>query len=133
LVRLFSIKFFPYNFSISYLDTNYELSPIDGSETYKELLSIVNKTKEMKLLVNIFKEDKRKKVARKTSKNIIIEAIKEEENSSNFSEEAYSSCSSLSKRSVISANDNIKSKVKKVKKSKRYDAEIASDDCISCY
>src|SRR4051812_18263298 len=58
LVKLFSKLFFPNNFTISFVDTNFDLQPIDCAQTYRELISVINKSdmKEIRLCVNIFKE-----------------------------------------------------------------------------
>jgi hypothetical protein len=129
-VKLFSKLFFPNNFSISYIDnTDYTLQPIDCAQTYRELISVINKSAmaEIKLLVNIFKDTQvKRKVSRKASNrtNIIddIIVIKElSENSSMYqSEDCNSPCSSK--------GDTFGKKRKEKKAS-----DVRDRSCISCY
>jgi hypothetical protein len=144
LVKLFSKLFFPNNFSISYVDTNFNLQPIDGAPTYRELISVINKSdmKEIRFLVNIFKETfegktkKNNKTNRKSSttksntfKDAIC-AIKElSEHSSGVSEEAISVCSAKTE-----GDDDISlGKIRKEKRSKKEKTIISPNSCISCY
>jgi hypothetical protein len=125
LVKLFSKLFFPSNFSISYINTDFDLHPINCAQTYRELISVINKSAmtEIRLLVNIFYTGNKKgKVSRRVSdKTNIIEdifAIKElSEYSSNMSED--STCSSK--------GDGQNGKKKRNKKV----CDVRS--CISCY
>jgi hypothetical protein len=152
LVKLFSKLFFPNNFSICYIDTNYDLQPIDGAQTYRELISVINKSdmKEIRLLVNIFQEastekPRKSKVNRKSSirtncstRDSIFEIRELSEHSSNISEEAYSSVEKtgdLCSRSFCMGENG---KNKKEKKATSHSTSHANRDvrthsCISCY
>jgi hypothetical protein len=71
MVKLFSKLFFPNNFSVNYIDSNYSLQPIDA-QSYKELISVINKSdlKEIRLLVNLFEGEAKGGLQRRLSQNL---------------------------------------------------------------
>jgi hypothetical protein len=132
LIKLFSKLFFPNNFSINYIHTNYDLQPVDGAQTYRELISVINKSdmKEIKLLVNIFKDDtKCKKTKRKLSEkprmcNSMVVINELSEHSCNISDEASGSSRS-------NKGDHLC--LIKEKNGKNEKLDVRNHSCISCY
>ena len=60
LVKIFSTLLYPNNFSISYIDTNMNIQTIENDDKYREaVLNCMNsKNKEMKLMMNVYKDKK---------------------------------------------------------------------------
>jgi hypothetical protein len=96
LVKLFSAQFYPNNFSINFLDTNFHIHSIDNESKYNELVYICKD--ELKLMINIYKEQQKSNKKLKYYCDPISE-----ENSSGFS----SNCESASKM-PISKRDPVK-------------------------
>jgi hypothetical protein len=126
LVKLFSAQLYPNNFSVSFLDTNFNINCIDNENKYNEIVYMCKG--ELKLMINIFKEHNKSSKKLKYYCEIISE-----ENSSGFS----SNCDSgkkLTRLRTYKTHDfrldsSISPKAKNKSKTKSFKKDKGSIEC----